>query len=287
MPLKRVWTPTGNYSSGGNKRILVVHTMEGFTGPNGAYDCAHYFQGNVGASSHVCIDNNRGTVWEGVSRNNSSWTQCNYNGDTAASVEQSGYASWSRQYWIDNRDAQLWNIADWLREESQHFGIPLVLLNDSQSQGSGRGVTFHSRLGSYGCGHADPGNGWPWDIVLERAKGTTQPTPPSETEDEMIPVIIPPGNSPEESPDIGIAFTGGGKYNHFEVVADIGRVNAPECRVRVALHFSDEGWGGVTTMVMKPNNTKVVMSFGANVDGMSIRREDDYPITLYGSIDKY
>jgi hypothetical protein len=151
--------------------------MEGFTGANGAYDCAKYFQGNVGASSHVCIDNNRGKIWEGVSRGNSAWTQCNYNG-AAIACEQSGYASWSRQYWLDNRDAQLHNIADWLREESQKTGIPLVDLSSSAAQGSGRGVCYHSELGSTGCGHSDPGAGWPLDVVLKWAGGSGGTTPP-------------------------------------------------------------------------------------------------------------
>jgi peptidoglycan hydrolase-like protein with peptidoglycan-binding domain len=170
MALQRIWTPSGNYSGGGTKRLIVIHTMEGFTGPNGAYDCAKYFQGNVGASSQVCIDNNRGKVWEGVSRGNASWTQCNYNG-AAVSCEQSGYASWSRQYWLDNRDAQLHNIADWIAEESRALGIPITDLTSSQAQGSGRGVCYHSELGSSGCGHSDPGGGWPIDKVLEWARG--------------------------------------------------------------------------------------------------------------------
>ena len=68
MSLKRVWTPTNSYSGGGTKRLIVIHSLEGFTGPNGALDCARYFQGNVGASSQVCNDNNRGTIWEGVTR---------------------------------------------------------------------------------------------------------------------------------------------------------------------------------------------------------------------------
>jgi hypothetical protein len=169
-PLKRVWTPSGNYSGGGSKRLIVIHTMEGFTGPNGAKDCAIYFQGDVGASSHVCIDNNRGTVWEGVSRGNGSWTQCQYN-SVSVSAEQSGYASWSHDYWLTNRNNQLHNMADWIAEESRALGIPITLLSDSQAQGSGEGVTFHSRLGGAGCGHSDPGSGYPINEVLEWARG--------------------------------------------------------------------------------------------------------------------
>lgn len=176
MSLTRVWMPTGSYSGGSKKRLIVIHTMEGFTGANGAYDCAKYFQGNVGASSQVCIDNNRGKVWEGVTRAYGSWTQCNFN-SVSVSAEQSGYASWSRDYWLSNRDAQLHNVADYIAEESKALGIPITLLSDSQAQGGSAGVTFHSRLGSSGCGHGDPGSNWPVNEVLAWAKGGTTTTP--------------------------------------------------------------------------------------------------------------
>jgi hypothetical protein len=206
MSLKRVWTPSNNYSGGGTKRLLVIHTMEGFTGPNGAYDCAKYFQTDCGASSQVCIDNNRGTIWEGVSRNNGSWTQCGYNSESI-SCEQSGYASWSRQYWLDNRGNQLHNIADWLAEESRITGIPLVDLSSSSAQSSGRGVCYHSELGSSGCGHSDPGSGFPLDKVLEWAKGGS---PASTTEGVYM---------------ADVAFDGSGRPWYVGIWKDNGQIN--------------------------------------------------------------
>lgn len=166
MALKRVWTPTESCSGGGAKDLIVIHTMEGFTGPNGALDCAKYFQGDVGASSQVCIDNNRGTIWECVSRYDGAWTQCNYN-SRSVSAEQSGYASWSRDYWLNNRGNQLHNMADWIAEESKKLGIPITNIGS----GGSHGVIYHSELGSSGCGHSDPGGGFPLDKVLEWARG--------------------------------------------------------------------------------------------------------------------
>lgn len=178
MALKRVWTPSKNYSGGSTKRLIVLHSTEGFTGPNGAYDCAKYFQGSVGASSQVCIDNNRGTIWECVTRNNGSWTQCNYN-SVSVSAEQCGYASWSKDYWLSNRENELRNAADWIAEEAKQFGIPIVLLSSSQAQGGSKGICYHSHLGSSGCGHSDPGGGYPINEVIAWAKGgsTTAPAP--------------------------------------------------------------------------------------------------------------
>ena len=158
--------------------------MEGFTGPNGAYDCAKYFQSDCGASSQVCIDNNRGKIWECVSRGNGAWTQCGYNSESD-SVEQSGYASWTKDYWLTNRSNQLHNIADWLAEESKKLGIPLIKLNASQAQGTGKGICYHSDLGSTGCGHSDPGSGWPLNEVIAWAKGGTPIAGPIEGASDM------------------------------------------------------------------------------------------------------
>ena len=192
MALTRDWRPSPNYTSSSGtsgKRLLVIHTTEGFTGSNGMYDLAAYFGGNVGASSDVGIDAfHPGRIVEMVSPYNNAWTQCNYNSATAAAVEQCAYASWSRDTWLGPKEPLLRNTAQWLAEESKRFGIPLVSLNDSQSQGSGRGVTYHSRLGSAGCGHSDPGSGYPLDVVLDWANQYAGGTPPEPVipEDDVI-----------------------------------------------------------------------------------------------------
>jgi hypothetical protein len=136
-----------------------------------------YFQGDVGASSQVCIDNNRGKIWECVHRNNGAWTQCGYNSVTV-SAEQSGYASWSRDYWLTSRVNELHNTADWIAEEAKIFGIPIRVLTAGEAQGGSTGICQHMNLGSSGCGHSDCGSNYPIDKVIEWAKGGgTQPQP--------------------------------------------------------------------------------------------------------------
>jgi hypothetical protein len=279
MDLTRVWTPSGNYSGGGTKRILVIHTMEGFTGPNGAYDCAKYFQGPVGASSQVCIDNNRGKVWEGVSRHNASWTQCNYNG-AAVSCEQSGFASWSRQYWLDNRSNQLHNIADWIAEESRALGIPITDLSASQAQGGGRGVCYHSELGSSGCGHSDPGSGWPIDKVLEWARGGTEPEPeppkpePVFMEEDDMPVIPPRSEADRE---FGISLPG--PFKAMGVLTDAS-LYGESTHLRVAFHNQDNSGWQVIEVYSDPGHQKVVVWPKKPFDGVSIHRMDNNNVNV-------
>jgi hypothetical protein len=286
VSLTRIWTPTGSYSSGGKKRLIVIHTMEGFTGPNGALDCARYFQGDVGASSQVCIDNNRGKVWEGVSRANGSWTQCNYN-SVSVSAEQSGYASWSRQYWLDNRDAQLRNMADWIAEESRALGIPIRELSSSEAQGGSAGVTYHSRLGSTGCGHSDPGGGWPFDYVLDLALGGGGSAPAPEQEEDVLTIAIPPGTGTGDdtelaSNDIGVSLDRT-NYTAIGFRCDAGRLGDAVVKVRVAWRWSDGGGWGITNVTLDKNHTAVVTKRPGDgkVDGVSFRRQDAVPITLY------
>jgi hypothetical protein len=156
------------------------------------YDLAHYFAGDVGASSHVGIDNTHpGRIVEMVKPGHSAWTQCGYNGETAAAAEQCGYASWSRTTWLNDKEPLLRNTAAWLAEESARWDIPLTDLSSSAAQGSGRGVCYHSELGSGGCGHSDPGTGYPLDVVLQWAReiaSGAQPIAPPE--DEVTPADI-------------------------------------------------------------------------------------------------
>jgi len=278
MALTRVWTPSPNHSGGSTKRLMVAHSMEGFTGPNGAYDCARYFQGNVGASSQVCIDNNRGKVWECVSRSRGSWTQCQYN-SVSVSAELSGYAAWSRDYWLGQREPELRNLADWLAEESKALGIPLVKLTPSQAQGTGRGVCYHSDLGSAGCAHGDPGPGFPIDVVLEWAKGGTQPAPqpptpkpPEEEGDDMG--MIQPGERFHS-----IAFANG-RYNWISFFSDAGVEGKGEQVLRVVCWRSDNGgeyWPyGEVRVGKDARQQKATYDLDpAHCAGVSIQRQGD------------
>jgi len=278
MVLNRQWYPSPNYSSGGKKRLLVLHTTEGFTGSNGMYDCAIYFQGNVGASSQVIIDNyHANTICEGVNPYNGAWTQCQYN-SVSVSVEQCAYASWSRDTWLNTKETLLRNTAAWLAEESRRFGIPLVKLTPSQAQGNGKGVCYHSDLGSAGCGHSDPGAGYPIDVVLQWAQGSNSTQPPQPVigyEDEDM-ALIPPGiNNP-----IGISFTDKNEMSAICLLADVGVTGAAQTSIRVAAHTYGTTKWVVRDMVLSPSNPRGVWEFPDNIDGVSIMRGDDVNVSV-------
>jgi hypothetical protein len=177
MALKRIWIPSPNYSSrgGASVRLIVLHTAEG---ARTIESLGNFFaSSSAGVSSQVGTDDKVNTIGEYVSRGNKSWTQSEFN-PIATSNELCGFASWSESEWRNNHHNMLENCAKWIAEEAAHFNIPIVKLTSSQAQGSGRGVCQHIDLGQRGGGHVDCGSGFPYDYVLDLAKGgaVTQPT---------------------------------------------------------------------------------------------------------------
>jgi hypothetical protein len=197
MALKRVWIGSPNYSSrgGSSVRLCVVHTAEG---ARSFRDLGGFFSSSsAGVSSHTGIDDERGSIGEYVSRSNKAWTQSNYNPqavatELCAAPINSSYAcgaNWTAEEW-NRHDGMLQNLADWIREECQHYGLPITKLSAGQAQGSGRGVCGHVDLGQGGGGHWDPGPNFPWTRVMDLARGQT-PTPSPEPDEaaELFSVV--------------------------------------------------------------------------------------------------
>ena len=94
-------------------------------------------------------------------------------------------ANWSSDEW-NRHDGMLANLADWIREECQHYGLPITKLSANDAQGSGRGVCGHADLGAGGGGHWDPGPNFPWSTVMDMARGGSSATPEPIGADDMI-----------------------------------------------------------------------------------------------------
>lgn len=197
MTLNRVWIGSPNYSSrsGSGVRLVVVHTAEG---ARSFRDLGSFFSSSsVEASSHTGIDDERGTIGEYVQRSNKAWTQASYNSqcvatELCAAPIHSSYpcgANWTADEW-NLHDGMLANVADWIREECDYYGLPITKLSASEAQGSARGVCGHVDLGAGGGGHWDPGPNFPWTRVMDMARGDADPggggTPTPPKEDDMV-----------------------------------------------------------------------------------------------------
>ena len=169
MTLKRDWIPSPNYSSRGGSgvRLVVVHTAEGST----SYQSlgAYFGSTSSGVSSHTGIDDTPGRLGEYVKRTGKAWTQGNAN-PYSVSTELCAFAKWSRDEWM-RHPVMLETCAAWIREECNHYGLPITKLSASAAQSGGRGVCGHVDLGTAGGGHWDPGPDFPWSHVLDLAGG--------------------------------------------------------------------------------------------------------------------
>lgn len=183
MALKRVWIASPNHSARrGQVRACIVHTAEG---ARSYRDLGSFFANSDNqVSSHTGIDDEKGVIGEYVSRADSAWTQAAYNSlaistELCAAPIDSPYpcgARWSTAEW-NRHPNMLQNLADWIREECQHFGLPIQKLSAAQAQAGGRGVCGHVDLGSAGGGHYDPGPNFPWGRVMAMARQDQPATP--------------------------------------------------------------------------------------------------------------
>jgi len=124
------------------------------------------------------------------------------------------------------------NMAQWVKEESDYWGIPLKALTDSEAQGSGKGVCQHENLGSWGCGHYDCGPGFPMDKLLELAGGTAPPDNGVRFDDDMGAITQTPHTVPVPPGATKVVVT-----------ADPGGQGTQSIAVRVALHNNGTaGW---------------------------------------------
>jgi hypothetical protein len=152
-------------------RLIVLHTAEG---ARTYQDLGAFFNRSANTtnptSSHVGIDDTPGEVGEYLKRDKKSWCQAAAN-DYSVAAELCAFAEWDIDEWL----AHAWmlsNAAQWLTEEAQAFAIPLVRLSAAQAQdGRSRGVCGHVDLGAAGGGHWDSGPAFPWDLVLDMARG--------------------------------------------------------------------------------------------------------------------
>lgn len=268
MSLTRLWIPSPNYSSrSGSVRLIVLHTAEG---ARTIQSLGSFFGSSASqVSSHVGADDTPNTVGEFVHRDDKAWTVSAFNSE-AVSIEQCAFVAWSPDEWM-NHPNLLANTAAWIAEEAAHFGIPIVKLDDSQAQGSGRGVCQHSNLGAAGGGHNDCGPNFPIDHVLELARGGGQSQP--EEENSLITSAVSHGGTLHVfelkngivyytyQPSTGTAWRGGqagksvAEMSHFANAPDVVSIDANTAHDGTLHLFGRKKDGSVLYTYQKVNST--------------------------------
>jgi hypothetical protein len=91
-----------------------------------------------------------------------------------------GRAGQSRDDWFDtNSSGMLEQVARWLADKSAEYDIPLNKLTTVQVARGAPGVCGHVEVSqAFGKStHTDPGKGYPWDWVIDRARALRDPAP--------------------------------------------------------------------------------------------------------------
>lgn len=152
-------------------RGIVLHTTEGHDrkGIADLEGLGEFFDNpKVKASSHVAVDG-EGYSARYVRDEFNAWTQASYN-PYMLSIEQIGFAKWSRWFWSKARRRQLRKTAKYIAYWSKEYGIPIQKGKAVGGVVKKDGIFRHSELGSAGGGHSDPGKGYPLHTVLNLAR---------------------------------------------------------------------------------------------------------------------
>lgn len=182
MAVTVVWAGSPNYNSGGlNRRCIGFHTTEGAQTAESLRNFVS--QSSAKVSYHFAVDMAHGDNWamQYVRDGDRAWAQASYNSQclSICFCTPSGAASgWSRSTWL-SKGAMLTAAARLAGELSRRFNVPLLGLNNSQAQGSSKGLCEHKNFGSAGGGHHDCGPGFPMDEIIKRAGGSATTPPPS------------------------------------------------------------------------------------------------------------
>lgn len=162
----RKLSPFYSSRNGTKPRLIVIHATESHNYP-GDRDLAaigEWFQNPAAqVSSHVCTDGD-GNSARYVRDYEKAWHCAGFN-SVSLGIEQIGSTTdtWNR--------AEVRETARWVALWSRKHGIPIRQGQVNQQGAVIRsGIVRHSDLGARGGNHDDPGNNYPWALLLGLAR---------------------------------------------------------------------------------------------------------------------
>lgn len=155
--------------------LIIVHTNEGDHKPGMADD--HTAEDLVrwmttqSVSYHKIVDDDSTVTM--VPDGQAAWSARSANVHSL-NLCLTGWSRWSRAEWLQH-GPMLARAGAEIRAWSHAHGIPLIKLTPAQVGADARGVCGHGdwSIGKHDGNHTDPGQQFPWDIVLGRP-GTTK-----------------------------------------------------------------------------------------------------------------
>ena len=157
-------------------RLIVIHSMEAPEKGDTAENVARFFQ-NPGklngkdrkVSAHLCVDNN--SIVQCVFDNDVAFAAPGANND-GIQIELAGFARQTRKEWLDPFGVMMLdNAANATAQYCLKYNIPIKHLTNAELRNKDmKGIIGHSQATRVvkQSTHNVPGNGFPWDVFLER-----------------------------------------------------------------------------------------------------------------------
>ncbi|MFE5699986.1 peptidoglycan DD-metalloendopeptidase family protein [Rhodococcus koreensis] len=158
-----------------NCGLAIVHTDEG--DPNGRIeDLLGWLAQERAQASYTLVVGRDGRIGRSNDDNYVPWAAGSPANERGLHLCFKGRASQSRAEWLA-QGRQLDAGARVLRDWRDRYGIPLVKLTGAQMRAGQEGVGGHVDTVDawHSTDHTDPGPGFPWDVLLAKAAGTTTP----------------------------------------------------------------------------------------------------------------
>lgn len=150
------------------KKVIVVHTTENDPGTP-AKNIVEYQARTRTGSYHRLVDAT-GEITLANSDDWQTWSVGNKGNDIALHVSMVARAAMSREEWLA-QPKMLEGCARVIAYWSRTYDIPLVKLSRDELGAGKHGVAGHLEAQVWGnTNHWDPGSGFPYDVVLARAK---------------------------------------------------------------------------------------------------------------------
>lgn len=164
----------------------VFHTTENDDGTP-PQNVARWQQNRANQSSYNLLFGARGTTVRGNDDDYAPWS-AGYTGNLYGLHGSAiGRAARTRAQWLQFPQ-QIEAMARWAADINRRYNIPLVKLTVAQVRAKKRGFCGHLEISkAFGeVNHTDPGAGFPWDVVLTRAKeiNATRENKPSQPKEE-------------------------------------------------------------------------------------------------------
>lgn len=155
--------------------LIIVHTNEG-PATGSVEGLLSYLARRDVQASYTLIVGGDGRIGRSNDDNYIPWAAGSPANERGLHLCFLGYARQTREEWL-SRPAQLAAGAHVIRDWSDRYDIPLTKLSGAQMRAGQAGVGGHADTVDawHATDHNDPGPGFPWDILLDLARGEAIP----------------------------------------------------------------------------------------------------------------